>query len=204
MASATPFWYNSTTSATNSTTSYTNTASSIYDNWSSTSISSATASDMLQIPYGIIYQVPYYGNIVQLQPTPQEIEREREEKRKSDEESRKRAEERRAADKRARELLLEYLDEKNKERLLQNKPLELESRLFKDVRYLIPVTSYSRIKAIKNNETISELCVSVNKPGLPMDDVILTKLLHIRNNEEGILRTANHSNVKEDLIKQLN
>lgn len=69
-------------------------------------------------------------------------------------------EEERNAKEKARILLLEHLDEENKLRFLDNKPLEIPSKLFKDITYQIPI-SYGRIKALKDKKIITELCVSV-------------------------------------------
>lgn len=109
-----------------------------------------------------------------------------------------------AAKEKARVLLLEYLNNENKQRLLENKPLEIVSKLFKDVKYNIPI-SYGRIKAWKENKIITELCLAVREPErLPLEDVILTKLLHVSNDEKNMLKTANHFNVQENLLTGLN
>jgi len=108
------------------------------------------------------------------------------------------------AKEKARVLLLEYLDNENKQRLLENKPLEIVSKLFKYVKYHIPI-SYGRIKARKENKIITELCLAVREPErLPLEDVILTKLLHVSNDEKNMLKTANHFNVQENLLTGLN
>lgn len=109
------------------------------------------------------------------------------------------------AKERAKNLLLEYLDEENKQRLLNNKPLEIASKLFNEIRYHIPLSKLGRIKAWKENKIITELCVLVRKgEDLPTEDVVLTKLLYILNDEGNMLVTANHSSIKENLLERLN
>ena len=106
---------------------------------------------------------------------------------------------------RAKNLLLEYLDADNKQKFLDKKHLEIASKLFKDVRYHIPLSKLGRIKAWKDNRVITELCLLVNEvEELPTEDVVLTKLLHVMNDEANVLKTANHSNVKENLLAGLN
>ena len=109
------------------------------------------------------------------------------------------------ATERAKNLLLEYLDEDNKQKFLDNKHLEIESKLFKDVRYHIPLSKLGRIKAWKDNNVVTELCLLVKEvEQLPTEDIVLTKLLHVMNDEVNMLKTANHSNVKENLLAELN
>lgn len=109
------------------------------------------------------------------------------------------------AKEKAKNLLLEYLDDDNKQRFLANKPLEIVSNLFKNIKYHVPISKIGRIKAWKDNKIISELCILVKEgEPLPLEDVILTKLLYIINDEENVLRTANHSNVQENLLSGLN
>lgn len=105
----------------------------------------------------------------------------------------------------AKTLLLEYLDEENKQKFLDKKHLEISSKLFNDVKYHIPLSKLGRIKAWKENKVISELCLLVKETEqLPVEDVVLTKLLHVMNDETNMLKTANHSNVKENLLAGLN
>ena len=109
------------------------------------------------------------------------------------------------ATERAKSLLLEYLDEENKQKFLDKKHLEIGSKLFKDIKYHIPLSKLGRIKAWKDNRVITELCLLVKETEqLPIEDVVLTKLLHVMNDETNMLKTANHSNVKENLLSGLN
>jgi hypothetical protein len=88
--------------------------------------------------------------------------------------------------------------------LLDKKPLEVSSRLFGDIKYHIPISN-GRIKAWKENNVVTELCLSVRESGcLPTDDIVLTKLLHVLYDEENMLRTANHFDTKENLLARLN
>ena len=108
------------------------------------------------------------------------------------------------AEEKARSLLLEYVDSENKQRLIDKKPLEVPSRLFGDVVYQIPISG-GRIKALKGDKIVTELCLTLSTPELlPSDDIVLTKLLHTVHDEENMLRTAKHWNVKEDLMARLN
>lgn len=109
------------------------------------------------------------------------------------------------ATERAKTLLLEYLDEDNKQKFLDKKHLEIASKLFGDVKYHIPLSKLGRIKAWKENRVITELCLLVKEvEQLPTEDVVLTKLLHVMNDEANMLKTANHSNIKENLLAGLN
>lgn len=105
----------------------------------------------------------------------------------------------------AQKLLLEYLDKDNKQRYLEKKPIEIVSGLFNDIIYQIPIHKLEKIRALKNGDIISRLCLIVKEPEyIPLEDVILTKLLHILHDEESALRTANHFDTKENLLTRLN
>lgn len=139
-------------------------------------------------------------------PLSPEEERAREEARvKAREVAEKAEKERKIAEEKAKVLLLEHLDDVNKQKYNDKKPLEITSRLFSDIIYQIPISRIGRIRALKENQVISELCLLVNGgQGLPTDDVVLTKLLYTKHDEENMLRTANHSSVKESLLARLN
>lgn len=106
---------------------------------------------------------------------------------------------------RAKTLLLENLDEDNRKKFLDKKNLEISSKLFDEIKYQVPLSKFGRIKAWKENRIITELCLVVEESEqLPTEDVILAKLLHILHDEKNMLETANHSNVKEDLLAKIN
>lgn len=191
MTSASTQWYNEGT--TNSTSSY----SYITTKWQG---SSTTTYNTL-VPYYTRYEPIALCSSITARSHESESERQKRLE-KEKEENIKREKERENATKKARELLMEYLDEQNRAKLLQNEPVELESNLFKDVKYLIPI-SYAKIKAIKKDKVISELCISVKGGDLPLEDIVLTKLLNLKNDEESTIRTAKHYNVRENLITQL-
>jgi hypothetical protein len=102
---------------------------------------------------------------------------------------------------RARNLLLEYLDDKNRQKFLDREPLEVSSKLLKDVKYRIPLSGM--IEAWKKGRKIANLCVMVREAGLPLEDDLLTKLLYLLNDEENVLMTANHHDVQEDLLEMI-
>lgn len=105
----------------------------------------------------------------------------------------------------ARKLLLEYLDHDNKQKYLEKKPIEIGSKLFNDIIYQIPISKFDKICALKEGKIVSRLCLVVKEPEqVPLEDVILTKLLHLLHDEECVLRTANHFNVQENLLARLN
>lgn len=105
----------------------------------------------------------------------------------------------------ARKLLLEYLDHDNKQKYLEKKSIEIDSKLFNDIRYQIPISKFDKICVLKEGKIVSRLCLVVKEPEqIPLEDVILTKLLHILHDEEYVLRTANHFNVQENLLARLN
>lgn len=113
--------------------------------------------------------------------------------------------EREEAQQKAKKLLLEFLSEKNKQRYFNNEPIIIESNLIKGISYHIPI-SYSRIEEIKNStkEVLSELCIQVEDSEIPLEDNMLTKLLHVTYDERNMLKTAKHWNVKQNLISELN
>lgn len=109
------------------------------------------------------------------------------------------------AKERARALLLEYLDNENKQRLLDNKPLEIASKLFNGIKYRMPISRMDKIEAVKDNKVVTRLCLLVKEhETLPIEDVVLTKLLHVLNDERNMLGIANHSSVQENLLAGLN
>lgn len=153
-------------------------------------IGTCIAPSQIQMPFMILPQEQH----AQPQPLPQPPQ-------KSPEQTKEETE----AAERAKNLLLEYLDEDNKQKFLDKKHLEIASKLFKNVRYNIPLSKLGRIKAWKDDNVITELCLVVKEvEQLPTEDVVLTKLLHVMNDEANMLRTANHSNVKENLLTGLN
>lgn len=104
----------------------------------------------------------------------------------------------------AKRLLLEYLDEKNRKNFEAEKPLEVESGIHAGIKYQIPHHD-GRIKAWKGDKVVSELCLQVRAPEwIPHEDKLLAKLLYLRCDEAAALRTANHFNQKENLLRGLN
>ena len=191
----------------NSTTSYSNrTNYTAYfndkTNWDYYSTTGTTSSTYL--PYIGIYIKPQV--IREVKPSKEELLRREEERLKAVEEAKKAREEAEEAARKARVLLTEYLDDENLQRLLNKQPLEVSSGLFSDVKYHIPISNYGRIKALKNDKIITELCLAVqDSRNLPTDDIILAKMLHVLHDEENMLRTANHFNNKdENLLRRLN
>lgn len=165
-------------------------------------------------PYAQTYIVPYdtlytgrqetYYPIVQEPYQPQE-HRPPEPQQQLPQKSQKQIKEEVEATERAKTLLLEYLDEDNRQKFLDKKHLEIASKLFNNVKYHIPLSKMGRIKAWKEDKVITELCLLVKETEqLPEEDVVLTKLLHVMNDERNMLKTANHFNVKENLLTGLN
>ncbi len=114
--------------------------------------------------------------------------------------------ERIAAEERARTLLLEHLDEFNKDRYVKKEPIEIPSNIWSDVRYRLPISKWEKIIALKKEKVIDRLCLTVQEPEhLPLEDVILTKMLHVLYNEIEMLRKANHYPEKdgENLLNRL-
>ena len=207
-------YYNSQTTYSSPTTTSgngRNTWDHIYDN-SGTTCSSPYCQSYFQpstTPYLLPSTTPYY---VQHYDKPaakhklsgQELLEQQKVRAKELEIAEKAKIEAKIAEEKARSLLLEYVDNENRQRLLDKKPLEIPSRLFGDVKYQIPILG-GRIKALKENKIITELCLTLSTPELlPSDDIVLTKLLHTLHDEENMLRTAKHWNVKEDLMARLN
>lgn len=190
-------WYYNTTNSTTTVGGYT---------WDYLSMTAGTASSTLsslstysQTDVFIIYPISRMA----YQRSREEEDRIREQEDRAREQELIRYKEREEAKEKAKVLLLECLDNENKQRYLDEKPLEVASKLFSDIRYHIPI-SYSRIKALKEDDIISELCLDVKDSGLPLEDVLLTKLLYALYDEENMIRTANHSNIKENLLARLN
>lgn len=104
----------------------------------------------------------------------------------------------------ARRLLMEYLDEKNRKNLTMEKPIEVESGIHRGLKYQIPYYD-GRIKAYREDNVVSELCMQVRaSEWLPREDKLLARLLYIQNDEAQALRTANHFEIKENLLEGLN
>lgn len=206
---------------TNSTT----TGNDYFTDWTRSFTTVATHSEMLStgtthVPYGQTYTVPYndihtgrqdtYYPIFQEQYNPQEPynpqeNRPQEPQQQIHQKSPEQIKEEAEATERAKTLLLEYLDDENKQKFLDKKHLEIASKLFGDVKYHIPLSKLGRIKAWKENRIITELCLLVKEvEQLPIEDVVLTKLLYVMNDETNMLKTANHSSVKENLLAGLN
>jgi hypothetical protein len=194
-------------SQTNSTTA----SNMDYRNWGYLSQTGTISTEAITMPYGQTYRgAGYVVRYLERQeevfhkPTEQELSRQREEKIKAEETARKAKADAEEAARKARLLLIEHLDQENIKRLINKEPLEIPSRLFGDIKYHIPISN-SRIKAQKDNKVVTELCLIVKESGqLPIDDIILTKLLHILHDEENVLRTANHFNTHENLLTRLN
>ena len=100
----------------------------------------------------------------------------------------------------AKRLLLEYLNEKNRKKFTEEKPIEIESGIHQGIKYHIPHHD-GRIKALKGDKVVSELCLIVKAPEwIPSEDKLLAKLLFFQSDEALALRTANHFNQKENLL----
>lgn len=208
--------YNSTSTGTysnysnnysNSTTSPSGTGYNNWDYFSTGTTSSSWASKL----YGSTYISTGYDTVyvarqkVAPKLSEEELARIREEREKATEIAKKEREKAAEAARKARLLLTEYLDQENMQRLLNKEPLEVPSRLFGDIKYHIPISNHARIKAMKENKVVTELCLAVKESGqLPIDDIVLTKLLHVLHDEENVLRTANHFNKQENLLARLN
>ena len=108
------------------------------------------------------------------------------------------------AEQRAKALLLEYLDDENKKRYKELKPIEISSKIFTDIKYNIPISKTERIKALKDGKIVDRLCLTVRESDLPLEDIILTKILHALFNEEEMIRIANHSPHDDNLLTMLN
>lgn len=195
----------------NYTTSNTTSSGNLFSDFDYFSNGTTTRSTWTVIPYDQTYIGTGYkiGIIKPTQPaskpTEQELARLKEERIKAAEEKKKAREEAEESARKARLLLTECLDQENMQRLLKKEPLELPSRLFEDIKYHIPISNHARIKALKENKVITELCLAVRDSGkLPTDDVVLTKFLHVLHDEENVLRTANHFNKQENLLARLN
>jgi hypothetical protein len=207
------------TDADSTYTNSTTTANDYFSDWTRSFTTAVTHSKMLYTgttyaPYTQTYTVPgtlhtgiqeSYYQIVQepynhQEQLPQEPVHQRQPQ-KSAEQIKEETE----ATERAKTLLLEYLDEENKQKFYDKKHLEISSKLFKHVKYHIPLSKLGRIKAWKENKVISELCLLVKEAEqLPTEDVVLTKLLYVLHDERNMLKTANHSHVEENLLAGLN
>lgn len=203
-------YLNSTT--TNSTTTATN------DYFRDCASSFTTASDgTIYGAYSIYdrqaYTVPYYVPFIigrcyydrNSQDTQERVLIQSQQPQKTPEKIKEEKDAEKDAAERAKNLLLEYLDDKNRQRFLNKEQIEVRSKLFKDVRYHIPLSKFGKIKARKNDNVVTELCILVKETErLPTEDIVLAKLLHVMNDEVNMLKIANHSNIKENLLAGLN
>lgn len=200
---------------TNADSTYTNsttTANDYFSDWNRSFTTTCTGTTY--VPYGRTYTVPYDNIFTGIQGTCYPIVQEpyRYQEHRSPEpqqqipqKSPEQIKEETKATERAKTLLLEYLDDDNKQKFLDKKHLEISSKLFGGVKYHIPLSKIGRIKAWKEDKVITELCLLVKEvEQLPTEDVVLTKLLYIMNDETNMLKTANHSNIKENLLAGLN
>lgn len=199
---------------TNTDSTYTNsttTANDYFSDWTRSFTEAGTGTicapyeQTYTVPYGTLYigrQESYYQRV---QESYNQEHRPPEPQQQIPQKSPEQIKEETDATERAKTLLLEYLDEENKQKFLDKKHLEISSKLFGGVKYHIPLSKLGRIKAWKENKVITELCLLVKEvEQLPIEDVVLTKLLHVMNDETNMLKTANHSNVKENLLAGLN
>lgn len=196
---------------------YPNSATTVngyYSDWTSPS-TTADNTGTTYLPYVQTYTVPYdflyigrqesYYSRVQEQYHHQENRPQEPVHQQVPQKSPEQIKEEAQATERAKMLLLEYLDEDNKQKFYDKKHLEVSSKLFDGVKYHIPLSKLGRIKARKENKVITELCLVVKDvEQLPMEDVVLAKLLYMLHDEKNMLRTANHSNVHENLLAGLN
>lgn len=200
---------------TNTDSTYTNsttTANDYFSDWTRSFTTAGTGTtctpyeQTYTVPYGTLYigrQESYYQRIQE--PYQPQEHRPPEPQQQIPQKSPEQIKEEVEAAERAKTLLLEYLDEENKQKFLDKKHLEISSKLFNDVKYHIPLSKLGRIKAWKENKVISELCLLVKETEwLPEEDVVLTKLLHVMNDERNMLKTAHHFNTKENLLAGLN
>jgi hypothetical protein len=183
----------------------TTTTNDYFSDWASSSTTTCTGTTY--IPYQQTYTTPYdnifagrqgqyYQIFQEYHPEPQQ-----QIPKKSPEQIKEETD----ATERAKTLLLEYLDEDNKQKFLDKRHLEISSKLFGGVKYHIPLSKLGRIKAWKENSMVTELCLLVKETEqLPTEDIILTKLLYVLHDERNMLKMANHFNVKENLLVELN
>lgn len=150
----------------------------------------------------------YVRNFIQpVQPTPERIREQEEAQRLRDEVNRieylKREIERKEAKRKARSLLLNSLDPMNKWRILKGEQeVHVESQIFDGITYKIPFSG--RIRACRGEAVVSELCLNVDTiENLPNDDVVLTKFLHMLNDERNAVGIAAHSCQRENLKARL-
>lgn len=129
----------------------------------------------------------------------------------------KEKQERQLASEQARNLLLEFLDEENKQRLFDKRNLEILSKLFPDITYIVSTSEKNEmVKAINKQRgdiEVDRLCLIVSEIDedgeynwLPIEDVILSIVLYLLNAEEDFLRIAHHhsrSNNHENLCARL-
>jgi hypothetical protein len=183
----------------------TTTANDYFRDWTNSSATTCTGTTYIPyqqtctVPYDNLFtgrQGQYYQILQEYHPEPQQ-----QIPKKSPEQIKEEIE----ATERAKTLLLEYLDEENKQKFLDKKHLEISSKLFNGVKYHIPLSKLGRIKVRKESNVITELCLLVKETEqLPAEDVVLTKLLYVLYDERGMLKMANHFNVKENLLVELN
>lgn len=106
----------------------------------------------------------------------------------------------------ARALLLKHLNRDNRKRYFNDEPIEIISKIFDDIVYKIHLRKHAQICAHNREDiVVDELCVEVDETEiLPVDDVVLTKLLHVLYNEENMLKTAVHTSNIDDLLIRMN
>ena len=98
------------------------------------------------------------------------------------------------ASEKAYRLLLTYLDDNNKNHVLCDEPIVLNSNIYKNISYIIPI--WGHIDVLKHNVKVAELCLSISEKRLPKADILLSRYLALQYNESESLYLANHYNLK--------
>lgn len=118
-----------------------------------------------------------------------EYQRERSQIHRVDQEQARRNREAAAA--RARDMLMTFLDEDQRVQFAANRSFIVEGRRN---RYRIMPGRIGNIDVLPrhtDDRLLRRLCVHPEDPTLPIEDIMLSQLLHLRANEDQLVRTAN-------------
>lgn len=94
------------------------------------------------------------------------------------------------ANAKADRLLKSWLSDAEYNYLMEDGQLEIPSKSEEDVIYIVKKQANAKVKKLKKGKPVCELCLTVGD-GVPDGDVLLSKILMIKTDEEKFLTTAN-------------
>lgn len=167
------------------------TACSSADTWNSWAITTSAGSDYIW-HYWTGGTGDENGSLEIEPPSSEEIERERQERKKQEIENRKREKEKQRAERKARRLLFELIGKSEYREFCKSGYVDVEGKSGKIYR----IEPRHQIKVFDGKDkldvAIESLCITTPNYYLPKADEIIWKKLLIEADEEELLKVANH------------